>query len=104
MSYTITPEIPDRTVNVFDCAESDQPRRIESVPPEKPYEPQATHCCVMGIIGGADGPVAITVGVPEEAKVQAACSAVHFEPVEKVEWRLTFREEPCAEMTVELLG
>ena len=104
MSYTVTPEIPDRTVNVFDCVQSDQPRRIESVPPESPYEPQSTHCCVMGIIGGADGPVAITVGVPEEAKVQAACSAVHFEPVEKVEWRLTFREEPCAEMTVELLG
>lgn len=103
MSYTITPEILDRTVNVFDCAQSDQPRRIEAVSPENPYQPEATHCCVMGIIGGADGPVAITVGVPEQAKVQAACSAVHFEPVENVEWRLTFREQPCAEMVVSLL-
>ena len=58
---------------------------------------------MIGIIGGADGPVAMTVGVPEEAKVQVACSAVHFEPVEKVEWRLTFREEPCGEMTIKLI-
>lgn len=103
MRYTITPELPDGAVQVFDCAESDQPRRIEPVPPENPYQPQATNCCSIGIIGGADGPTAIMVGVPEQGNVQAACSSLHFEPVEQIEWRLVFREEPCGERTVGLL-
>ena len=103
MTYTITPELPDGAVHVFDCAESDQPRQIQSVSPEYPYQPQASIGCAIGIIGGADGPTAIMVGVPEGAKVQTACSSLHFEPTEKVEWRLTFREEPCGEMTIKLI-
>lgn len=103
MTYTITPELPDGAVYVFDCAESDQPRQIQPVSSESPYQPQAAYCCSIGIIGGADGPTAIMVGVPEGAKVQTACSSLHFEPTEKVEWRLTFREEPCGEMTIKLI-
>ena len=103
MTYTITPKLPDGAVHVFDCAESDQPRQIQSVSPEYPYQPQASIGCAIGIIGGADGPTAIMVGVPEGAKVQTACSSLHFEPTEKVEWRLTFREEPCGEMTIKLI-
>ena len=103
MTYTITPQLPDGAVHVFDCAESDQTRQIQPVSPEYPYQPQASIGCAIGIIGGADGPTAIMVGVPEGAKVQTACSSLHFEPTEKVEWRLTFREEPCGEMTVKLI-
>ena len=103
MTYTITPKLPDGAVHVFDCAESDQPRQIQPVSPEYPYQPQASIGCAIGIIGGADGPTAIMVGVPEGAKVQTACSSLHFEPIEKVEWRLAFREEPCGEMTIKLI-
>lgn len=33
----------------------------------------------------------------------AACSPLHFQPVERVEWRMTFHEKTREDIAVELL-
>lgn len=81
MSFTLEPEAD---LTVLDCAESDRPR------------PDFNGA--FGIIGGADGPAALTT-----KELHAACSAVHFEPVEDVEWRVVFYEKPVEDLTVELI-
>ena len=63
--------------------------------PSNPFEPTALHdAAVIGIIGGADGPTAIVCGQPAaQSKLRAACSSLHFDSVDRVEWRLVFREK-----------
>ncbi len=85
MAYTILPYLPDGSLTVTDCASSDRPRQKHT----EPNAPQATHdICCFGIschvsdltgIGGSYG-----------GKLQVACSALHFERVEEVEWRVVF--------------
>ena len=91
MSYTLSPE-PEESIYVSDCDEGDRPRRVE---PADPLSPEArgfaTVMAVMGVIGGADGPAAVTVGGRPQDKLRAVYSSLHFEPVEKdVEWRVDF--------------
>ena len=56
------------------------------------YAPEARNdMACIGIIGGADGPTAIVCGGSSKEKLHAACSALHFEPVEgDIEWRIVF--------------
>lgn len=96
MSYRITPELPDEAFNVYDCVESDRPRQKK----ENPFEPEATGSAAVGIIGGADGPTAVFMGGSSCGKHRAACSALHFEPVDEVEWRLLFYEKRREDLTV----
>lgn len=58
----------------------------------------------IGIIGGADGPIAIIIGQPicPESKSHTANSSLHFEPVEETEWRIVFQEKPNEDLTVTL--
>ena len=91
MSYTLSPE-PEESIHVSDCDEGDRPRRAE---PQDPLSPEAQGfaavMAVMGVIGGADGPAAVTVGGRPQGKLRAAYASLHFEPVEKdVEWRVDF--------------
>ncbi len=65
------------------------------------FRPQATESVMVGIIGGADGPTAIVVGGAAE-KPHAVCSSLHFEPVESVEWRISFRVTRGEEETIDL--
>ena len=67
------------------------------------YEPESVaYAAVIGVIGGADGPTAITIG-RSAAKLHAACSELHFEPVETVEWRAVFSEKLMDDMDVQLI-
>ncbi len=89
MRYTISPESAER-MSVCDCADSDQPLEIDSE--EKPlYHPAAKNdVAVLGIIGGADGPTVMILGEERIEKSFVACSSLHFDPVEDVEWRVDF--------------
>ena len=90
MSYTITPELPDGVMDIVDCDDGDRPRQA----PTAPDQPAAASCAmVVGIIGGADGPTAILYHHQKQGKLHAACSSLHFEPVEQVEWRIVFHEQ-----------
>ena len=56
------------------------------------------------IIGGADGPTAIVCGGSSKEKLHAACSALHFEPVEgDIEWRIVFNIKNSNERSLELI-
>ncbi len=83
MTYTLTPELPQGTLTILDGSQGDSPRQ------------RAGHfggAASIGIIGGADGPTAILFG-PATGHLHAACSSLHFEPVENVEWQMVFQEK-----------
>ena len=61
------------------------------------------YVCV-GIIGGADGPTVIMAGENSQGRLHAACSSLHFEPVQDdVEWRIMFNIKNFDGMTFPLI-
>lgn len=99
MSYTLSPDLPDNAFSVTDCVDSDHPRQKHI----NPNEPQAVSSIFVAIIGGADGPTAINFGGSGQGKLRTACSALHFEPVDVVEWRMVFYEKRREDVSVELI-
>lgn len=89
LSYTLTPDLPAETFRVTDCAQSDAPHS------KRPPAGALRSAASIGIIGGADGPTAIFLSPksPEKASVHLAYSSVHFDPVSRAEWRMTFYEK-----------
>ncbi len=100
MSYTISPDLDDESFSVRDCSNGDRPRKKH----HNPMEPQAvSDCFAVGIIGGACTPTAIPFGNSGQGKLRAVCSALHFEPIKTVDWKIIFYEKPCNDMTVKIL-
>lgn len=99
MSYTLSQDLPNDAFTVTDCLRSDQPRKkhINS------NHPQTAIGIFFGIIGGVDYPTAIIYGGNEQSKLHVVCSALHFEPVEDVEWRMVFYEKSREDLTVEVI-
>lgn len=101
MGYTVTPELPDGVLSLADCDQGDRPRQI----PSESGQPEATSCAMaLGIIGGADGLVAIRHHSDEQGTLHTACSSLYFDPVEQVEWRMVFYEKPAADVTMDLFA
>lgn len=101
MSYSLEPDIHDRGFMIQDCDEGDRPQQKKSDPNE--FEPVAfAHAAAVGVIGGADGPTAVLVG-QRTLKLHAACSSLHFEPVDEVEWRAVFSEKLMDDVDVTLI-
>lgn len=99
MTYTITPEPPDGVMTLTDCDDGDRPRQAPCAPDQPKVSSSAV---VIGIIRGADGPASAFVG-EKRGKLRAACSSLHFAPVEDVEWRIIFHEKQFEDMTLELI-
>ncbi len=100
MGYTILPHLPDGTFTIIDCAPSDRSRQKHT----GPNASQATNsACSIGIIGSADGPTAIVFGSGNEGKLRVAYSALHFETVDEVEWRILFHEKRCEDIVFVLI-
>ena len=72
-------------------------------PERAAFLPEAQNDFCVGIIGGADGPVAIVVGEAAQGKLHTVCSSLHFAPVGHVGWRVGFRETPWEAGTFDLL-
>lgn len=101
MSYSLEPDITDRRFMLQDCDDGDKPRQKKRNPNE--FEPVAfADAAAIGIIGGADGPTAIIMGT-NTPKLYAACSSLHFGPVDQVEWRAVFSEKLMEDMEVCML-
>lgn len=102
MSYTLSPE-PEEDISVRDCDDGDRPLKIA---PSPPISPTATaSAAVIGVIGGADGPIVVTLGNARQAKLRAVYSSLHFEPVEgDVEWRLEFNVTRFEKASFALIG
>lgn len=101
ISFTLTPEPPENSIFVEDCAEGDRPRQVRRETAS--FAPEAQNDFCVGIIGGADGPVAIVVGKAAQGKLHTACSSLHFEIVDHIDWRVGFRETPWEAGTFDLL-
>lgn len=101
ISFTLTPEPPENSIFAEDCAESDRPRQVRRETAS--FAPEAQNDFCVGIIGGADGPVAIVVGEAAQGKLHTVCSSLHFAPVGHVGWRVGFRETPWEAGTFDLL-
>ena len=56
----------------------------------------------LALIGGADGPTALIMG-HSKPKLHVACSALRFEPAEKVQWQPVFSIKLMEDITVEVL-
>ena len=93
MTYTLSPEPAQGRCQISDCARGDPPRRKESL--------EGKRAASVGIIGGADGPIAILMG--DKGNLHTVCSALHFEPVEDVEWQAVFYEKKREDITLDLL-
>lgn len=99
LCYTLSPDLPSGAFCLRDCAASDEPRPVCDA-----RESGAD----FGIIGGADGPVAVFVGVSHGGHVRGegvhiALSAMHFAQPSSVRWRAVFRVKTLADVTAELL-
>ena len=99
MTYTVEPDIDRNHMAVLDCADGDSARPKKSISREK----ESVTASSIGIIGGASGPTAVIMGNAVPRTVHAACSAVRFEPVDSVEWRIVFREKLKKEIQVKLI-
>ncbi len=87
LEYTLSPDIPSSQFSVVDCKDSDSPNAAS-----------------IAVIGGADGPTSVFVGVPRgSTNNHSACSALTFEPQDKVKWKMIFREKPIDDIEVELI-
>lgn len=100
MSYTLFPALPDGALTVTDCVQSDKPRKKST----DSNVPQAFSSVGVCLIGGAKGPTAIVFGDNSQGKLQAACSALHYEPVEDVEWRMVFHEKIREDICLDLIS
>lgn len=94
MRYILTPERAGG-FQLRDCAPADTPR------PKTGAAPQG-ESAALGIIGGADGPVAV-FSAPRGAAGRAACSSLHFAPPQQVTWRAVFREKTAEDIAVTLI-
>lgn len=94
--YTVEPELSRRELLIADCGESDPP-----------VMERRTGAADVSIIGGADGPVAIffagkASSEAEQKNWQGACSSLHYEPVERAEWRMEFHVESDEEIKISI--
>jgi hypothetical protein len=106
ISYTLTPDIPNRKFALRDCAPGDLPRRKEIA---GQLNEQGTAAAAIAIIGGADGPTAMFIAAPESRKTVSetgwhmACSSPHFARQEAVEWQMEFRKKLREDICIELV-
>ncbi len=94
MIYTLEPDLSDQYFQIKDCLQNDEPRSKGKAP---------DGASSIGIIGGADGPTAITFVKEENAKIHMAMSALHFEWKDQVEWKMIFRVKQMKDIEVKLI-
>lgn len=83
MTYKVSPDIPRENISIQDCDRGDSPRRKDAA---------------SSVLGSSCG---ILFAVPR-GEARAAVSSMRFEPVEQVEWRLSFYEKTVEDMEIEI--
>lgn len=86
LTYSLTPPQPEDALFVRDTGSGHRPRGKAA-----------------GVIGGADGPVAVFLShAGEEPEKFHACSSLYFDPAPAVEWEIVFRRRLHGPATVVL--
>lgn len=102
MTYSVNPELSKDEIALCDCSRGDRPIRkpIQDTVDASGNPPKAAtsaSCAVsVAVIGGADGPTSVFIG-GRQSKLHTAISALTFEAVDSVEWRMVFRDRSCAD-------
>ena len=99
MTYTVEPDIDRNHMVVLDCADGDSARPKKNISREK----GSITVSGIGVIGGASGPVGVILGNAVPRTLHAACSAVKFDPVDSVEWRIVFHEKLKEDIQIKLI-
>ena len=91
MTYTLEPELSGNRFTVSDTKQSDAPKKSAS----------------SGRTYDFESSIVLTVPVSDKnetaSTIRSACSALTFEPQEKVEWKMIFREKTVQDMQFTLL-
>ncbi|MBQ2857640.1 MAG: hypothetical protein IJE78_11090 [Bacteroidaceae bacterium] len=98
MTYMVEPDIDRNHMVVLDCADGDSARPKKNISREK----GTVSASSIGVIGRASGPVGVILGNAVPRTLHAACSAVRFDPVDSVEWRIVFREKLKEDVQIKL--
>ncbi len=94
LEYSLT---PSARLDVIDAGEGDAAR------PKDGLGTSGAAVACVGIIGGAEGPTALILGVPEGTCARAACSSLYFELPERTEWLAVFRREVRGDIVLPLI-
>lgn len=95
MGYTVSPPLPEGRLAVIDTVKPDPSHLLTG-------DEGNDTCCAVGIIGGADGPVALFLSA-DHSDLQYTASALHHEPVSSVTWRMIFYRKTKEDITVPLI-
>ena len=100
MTFRIEPDMSRNQFRIVDCAQGDHARYREGVKPGN-----GTFAMSIGIIGGIEGPIAVSECHPDEepAHGHVAMSSLHFKHPKKIEWRIVFQQIPNDDLTVFLI-
>ncbi len=91
MTYTLEPELSGNRFTVSDTRQSDAPKKSASS--VRTYDFESSIVLTVPVSGKNE----------TASTIRSACSALTFEPQEKVEWQMIFREKPADDMQVSLL-
>lgn len=95
MAYTISPELPKNSIHVIDTAQSDRPR-------QKQGEPNTSKAATV-LLGGVRGVSSVAAIMSGGGELHTAYSALHYEIVKEVEWRIIFHEKLKKDIRVTLI-
>lgn len=105
MSYMVEPELPRPSMTVRACGEGDTPRerpRKELAALRSTGGADGPVACSVGIIGGADGPTAILLAGGQSGSLRTACSPLYFEVPRQMEWRVVFFQKTAEDIQLDL--
>ena len=100
MSYTITPELLDGTLDIAAATKATGRGRH----PLRPGNPLLPHAPWWWESSAVQMATAVIYDQQRQGKFHAACSPLNFEPVDRVEWRIVFHEKQVDDTTVDLLS
>jgi len=93
ITYSVTPPLKEGELQIHDQAKSD-PVHME----------REEGAASVSIIGGADGPTSIFLfGKSRQPETSLACSSLHDNPVDHVDWKMDFYVNPEQKMEFEAL-
>lgn len=98
MRYTLSPDLPEGAFTVADCCRSDQPRQTR-----EGANDQKISTVSFGVVFVSPGSADTISDTGAQLRSRAACAALHFEPVDRVEWRTVFYEKRREDITAELI-
>lgn len=98
MEYTLSPELDVSAFDIRDLKNGDSPK-IKS---DYKYLPDCA--CSYAVIGGADGPTAVSVGRPKAPSVYSVCSSLYFEKQKEIIWNFRFIVKIKEEKTITIKG